>query len=69
MNELLRAVLLRALRAFVSGALAAVAIVAPMALNSWNDLAGWLTALGIAAIVGGVNGVIMAVDKWVRWQQ
>ena len=66
MSPYLKRILLRGLRAFVAGALGSMVLVAPTAVDSWDHLAGWLSALSISAIIGGVTGVFMALDKWYR---
>lgn len=67
MDQLIKSVLFRFLRAFVAGAVATMLTVVPMAANSgWKDLGTWLSALALAGIVGGVTGVLMATDKALR---
>lgn len=65
MSELAKSVLLRFLRAFVAGAVSTMVVIVPLA-NDWSSLKGWLSALSLAGIIGGITGVLQAVDKWVR---
>jgi hypothetical protein len=66
-TELVKSLLLRFVRAFVAGAVATMIAVVPVASNSnWQDLKVWLSALALAGIVGGINGTILAIDKYIR---
>lgn len=66
MTDLVKSVLLRFIRAFVAGAVSVMITVVPMSSLGWNNLKTWLSALILAGIVGGISGVIMAADKYLR---
>lgn len=68
MNQVFKSVALRFLRAFVSGAVATMLVVAPINIADWTALSSWLSALALAGIVGGIAGVIMALDKLYRME-
>ncbi len=55
-------VLLRFVRGFVAGGLAAMVLVAPLAGLSLTDLRFWILALIGAFMTGGLQ----AVGKWIR---
>lgn len=65
-NSLWKSVLLRFIRAFIAGAAAQMALILVFNGSTWEDVTNWLMALGISAIVGGITGLIMAVDKYFR---
>lgn len=65
-KELAISLLLRFLRAFVAGAVSVMITVMPLSTGSWTDLGKWLSGLALAGIIGGISGVLMALDKWVR---
>lgn len=68
MNEKVYAVAKRFLRAFVAGAAGTMLPMLVFSGEDWGDLQIWFIRLSIAGIAGGVAGVIMAADKWYRWQ-
>lgn len=61
-------ILKRFIRAFLAGFVASASIIAPGMVTNWRDLSGWLTAIAIAGVIGGVNGLLQAIDKAVRFQ-
>ena len=66
MSPITKSVLMRFIRAYVSGAVASMVVVMSFSGNSWSQLGTWLSALALAGIVGGITGVIMAADKLMR---
>jgi len=56
----------RFLRGFVAGAVGAVALLSPAAIQDFKNLTSWLTLLLIAVIQGGITGGILALDKYLR---
>jgi hypothetical protein len=55
----------RFLRGFLAGAVSTMATVTIMATN-FRELGQVLAALGLSAIIGGLTGGILALDKWAR---
>lgn len=66
MNQILQSVLLRFARAFVAGAVANMSVLLVFSGSSWEEVKTWMMALTISGIVGGIAGVIMALDKYLR---
>ena len=60
------AVFNRFFRAFVAGALTGVSIITVSDVTTWTDLGTTINAMLVSAVIGGINGVIMALDKAVR---
>lgn len=57
----------RFLRAFGAGASASmIALLTCTNCNNWSDVQTWLSALTISGVIGGISGLIMAVDKYFR---
>lgn len=57
----------RFVRSFIASAIGAMAvIVLSLKAETFADLSHFFAALGVAAIVGGVTGALLALDKWVR---
>lgn len=67
-KELVKAIWLRFARAFVFGALASITLATLNDVHTWAELAKVLNMLGISAVIGGINGVYMAIDKAARFQ-
>jgi hypothetical protein len=66
MISLQKALLLRFARGFVAGAVSSMLMINVTAVNTFTDLKVFLSALAISAIVGGVNGALLAMDKYFR---
>jgi len=65
-TSLLNRLLKRFVRAFIAGAAASMAVFGTFSGSNWSDVAIWINALALAGIVGGISGLIMAVDKYFR---
>lgn len=57
----------RFLKGFASGAITAMSLVTVAQPKSLTDLAIFLNALGVAALFGGINGALLALQKWYSW--
>ncbi len=66
MISLKKALALRFVRGFVTGAVSSMLMINFVAVNTFADLQVFLTALALSAIVGGMNGALLAVDKNLR---
>lgn len=66
MISLKKALALRFVRGFVTGAVSSMLMINFVAVNTFADLQVFLTALALSAIVGGMNGALLAVDKYLR---
>lgn len=65
MIDLVKSVLLRFVRAGIAGAVSVMLVVVPLS-GTWNQLGTWLSALALAGVAGFINGVLQAVDKYLR---
>lgn len=66
MISLKKALALRFVRGFVAGAVSSMLMINFVAVNTFADLKVFLTALTLSAVVGGMNGALLAVDKYLR---
>lgn len=66
MISLQKALVLRFVRGFVTGAVSSMLMINFVAVNTFTDLKVFLTALTFSAIVGGINGALLSVDKYLR---
>lgn len=55
-------------RAFLAGSISAMLAIAPLSPENynWHDLSTWLYSLFFAFIVGGISGLIMSADLYLR---
>lgn len=68
MNEFWKIIVSRFIRAFVASAAASMLLIVPSVVD-WHSLGSWLSALGIAGVVGGISGLLQAADKAYRWKE
>lgn len=64
-----KSIAMRFVKAFISGAMATMAMVVPFSGNSWSGVGMWLSALAMAGFIGGITGAIMAWEKWLNWKK
>ena len=63
-----KAVFVRFIRAFVAGAITSISLLSAADISSWTDLSRATSNLILSAVIGGMNGVLMAVDKLYRFK-
>lgn len=68
-KDFIKAVGIRFIRAFVSGVATSVILITAANIHTWSDLHIALNALALSGIVGGINGVIMGLDKAYRFTE
>ncbi len=64
-----KAIALRFIKAFVSGFVTAAGLITASNVHNLTDLHLALATLSIAGTVGGINGVLMAAEKWYNWKE
>lgn len=64
--NLSKSVILRFVRAFAAGFIAVAAATSFTNIQTWGDLQSALAAIALSGTVGGMTGLIMAIDKWIR---
>lgn len=73
MNPKYTAVLLRAGRMFVIGAVSTMSTVSAIItvgnIQSWHSLATALNVVILSLLIGGINGVLAGADKLIRWEE
>lgn len=67
--EMREALLRRFVKAFISGALSAATLISIVTPGSWQELQTALSLLLISMVIGGINGVLMAAQKWWSWKE
>lgn len=63
-----KSVLNRLLKGFISGALASMGLIVITTPVNWADIKVLLTLLAFAGIGGGINGLLLAGQKWASWK-
>ena len=69
MNVFWQTVLKRFIRAFLAGFVASAVLVVPANITDYGDIGSWITALSVAGIVGGITGLLQALDKASRFKE
>lgn len=65
----LKVISIRFIKAFITGALATGVTITVNSADTWTDLSLALQGVTISLIIGGINGVLMAGDKLIRWKE
>ncbi len=68
-SEKVRSIINRFLKAFISGAFSALGLVTITMPQNWTEIPTILSMLSLAALYGGVTGIIMAGQKWYSWTE
>lgn len=65
-TQLLKRVLWRFVRGGIAGAVSTMVILLPLSATNWRDVGVVLASLGMAGTIGGISGLILAMDKYFR---
>lgn len=68
MSNKTKSVLTRFAKGFISGAITAMIAVPIIMPSDWSGFFPILNALGIAALFGGMVGILLAAQKWASWK-
>lgn len=69
MSQKTKSVLNRLLKGFVSGSVATMLGVAMTAPATWTEMGNIINILLLSGLFGGINGVLLASEKWVNWKE
>jgi len=67
-SQKVRSIINRFAKAFVSGAFSSLALMTIAIPQNWTEVPQLLSMLTLAALYGGLTGVIMAGQKWYSWK-
>ena len=62
-----QATLTRFIKGFISGAITAMLGIAVFVPKDFTELKTILIGLALAGMAGGINGLLLAIQKWVSW--
>ena len=65
----LKVILARFLRGFFAGAVASMAAITINQAASWKEVIDIFNSLALSAVIGGISGGILALDKYLRWEE
>ena len=68
MSIKVKSILARLLKGFLSGAVTAMLLITIAAPANWKDIVNILNILAVAGISGGINGALLAAQKWLSWK-
>ncbi|MEM5784990.1 MAG: hypothetical protein QW469_00425 [Candidatus Aenigmatarchaeota archaeon] len=69
MTDKAKSILYRFLRGFVAGAVATMTTITIAQAVTWKDVIDILNNLAIAGITGGISGGLLALDKYLRYEE
>jgi ABC-type Fe3+-siderophore transport system permease subunit len=59
---------MRFVKAFLSGAITSLGLITVADISTWTELRSALSAIALSALMGGINGILMASEKYLNWQ-
>lgn len=68
MSLKVKSILTRLLKGFVSGAVTSMLMVSIVAPGNWTELHTVLSILAVSGLFGGINGLLLALQKWASWK-
>lgn len=63
-----KTILVRFAKGFISGAVSAMGLVTIAVPTVWTGFLPILNMLAIAGMAGGLNGLLLALQKWSSWR-
>lgn len=66
--EQLKSILTRFLKGIIAGAVSAMGLITIQTPTVWSNFSSIFNNLGIAAVFGGLTGLLLALEKWANWQ-
>lgn len=63
-----QSIIQRFLKGFIAGAVSSMAVVSYKNPTTWTDIHVALSTLAIAAVSGGIGGLLLALEKFANWQ-
>ena len=69
MSDKFKSIALRFVKSFISGAFSVMALITATNIQSWGSLKIALSSLALSALIGGINGVLMAGHKYFTWTE
>jgi hypothetical protein len=63
-----KAIIQRFLKGIIAGAVASMLMVSITQPTAWVDFNSLLNSLGLACAFGGITGFLLALQKWVSWE-
>ena len=64
-----KSLILRFVKGFVSGAITSMIMVTAAAPSNWTELSSIGTILTVSGIFGGLNGLLLSIEKYLGWKE
>jgi hypothetical protein len=68
MSEKTKSILMRFVKAAVSGIFSALSLITLAMPQNWTEVPALLSMLSLACLYGALTGIIMAGQKWYSWK-
>ena len=59
---------MRFVKGFISGAVTSMLMITAAAPQNWTELFTVISIFVVSGIFGGVNGGLLAIQKWYSWE-
>jgi len=63
-----KSIINRFIKGAIAGAVSSMILVTTQIPQTWTDIHSTLNALAIAGVSGAVTGLLLALQKWVSWE-
>jgi len=63
-----KSIINRFIKGAIAGAVSSMILVTTQIPQTWTDVHSTLNALAIAGVSGAVTGLLLALQKWVSWE-
>ena len=67
MNIKTKSIIMRFVKAFIGGFTSSILVVGIAQATGWAEFASILNALLIVGLIGGLSGLLLALQKWASW--
>jgi hypothetical protein len=63
----LKSILIRFVKGFISGAISSMIVASVTVPSNWSDFSSAGTILIVSGLFGGINGLLLSIEKWLSW--
>jgi xanthosine utilization system XapX-like protein len=69
MSQKVKSILMRFVKGLISGVVTSMLMVTVSAPTNWTELKSVGIILIVSGVFGGINGLLLAIEKWASWEE